>query len=129
MAISSFGDFGRCTASYFLDCSKHNIDPEQTPYPVWPVSSLFVVQNEIEIKISKTCVERPLSKRPKMCLQYQLSLNAGQKYCRMIPFRPSLSCHLSLRSLFCLIFEWPFYTGLTVMCLRLERLEIDPPCC
>ena len=29
---------------------------------------------------SKTCVKRPLSKRPKIGFQDQLSLNAGQKY-------------------------------------------------
>ena len=33
---------------------------------------------------SKTCVKRPLLKRPKIGFQYQLSLNAGQKYCRML---------------------------------------------
>ena len=35
---------------------------------------------------SKTCVKvkRPLSKRPKIGFQDQLSLNAGQKYCRML---------------------------------------------
>ena len=33
---------------------------------------------------SKTCVKRPLSKRPKVGFQDQLSLNAGQKYCRML---------------------------------------------
>ena len=32
---------------------------------------------------SKTCVKRLLSKRPKIGFQDQLSLNAGQKYCRM----------------------------------------------
>ena len=52
--------------------------------------------------------------------QDQLSLNAGQKYCRMLQgsilqyFRPSLSYHLSLRFLFCLIFEWPVKTGFIV---------------
>ena len=35
-------------------------------------------------KVSKTCVKRPLSKRSKMGFQDQLSLNAGQKYCRML---------------------------------------------
>ena len=30
---------------------------------------------------SKTCVKQPLSKRQKIGFQYQLSLNAGQKYC------------------------------------------------
>ena len=33
---------------------------------------------------SKTCEKWPLSKRPKICFQDQLSLNAGQKYCRML---------------------------------------------
>ena len=33
---------------------------------------------------SKTCVKQPPSKRPKIGYQYQLSLNAGQKYCRML---------------------------------------------
>ena len=56
---------------------------------------------------SKTCVKRPLSKRSKIGFQDQLSLNAGQKYCRMLLgilqyFWPSLSYHLSLKSLFCL---------------------------
>ena len=47
-------------------------------------------------------------RRPKIGFQDRLSLNAGQKYCRMLQesilqyFRPSLSYHLSLRSLFCL---------------------------
>ena len=41
------------------------------------------VQNP-DIVYSKTCVKRPLSKRPKIRFQDQLSLNAGQKYCRML---------------------------------------------
>ena len=32
---------------------------------------------------SKTCVKQPLSKIQKIGFQDQLSLNAGQKYCRM----------------------------------------------
>ena len=36
------------------------------------------------IDYSKTCVKWPLSKRKKIGLQDQLSLNAGQKYCRML---------------------------------------------
>ena len=35
-------------------------------------------------KYSKTCVKRPLSKRPEKGFQDQISLNAGQKYCRML---------------------------------------------
>ena len=33
---------------------------------------------------SKTCVQRPLSKRPNIGFQDKLSLNAGQKYFRML---------------------------------------------
>ena len=51
---------------------------------------------------SKTSVKRPLSKRLKVGFQDQLSLNAGQAYCKMQYIRPSLSYmyHLSLKSLF-----------------------------
>ena len=51
-------------------------------------------------------------RRPKIGFQDRLSLNEGQKYCRMLQesilqyFRPSLSYHLSLRHLFC-----PFLSG------------------
>ena len=61
------------------------------------------------IRYSKTCVKRPLSKRPKIVFQNQLSLNAGQKYCSILQyFQPSLSYHLSLRSLFCLLLSGCF---------------------
>ena len=58
---------------------------------------------------SKTCLKWPLKKKTKTWFSRQcdrLSLNAGQTYCRMLQgqyFRPSLSDHLSLRSLFCLL--------------------------
>ena len=57
---------------------------------------------------SKTCLKRPLKEITKIGFQDQLSLNAGEKYCRMLQwehsaiFQPSLSYHLSLRSMFCL---------------------------
>ena len=62
--------------------------------------------------IQYTCLKRPLKKKIKNGFQDRLSLNAGQKYCRMLSrsilqyFRPSLSYHLSSRTLFCL-----FLTG------------------
>ena len=52
--------------------------------------------------------------------QDQLSLNSGQKYCRMLPLEHSaiLSTFIKLPfviKIFVLsIFEWPFYTGYTV---------------
>ena len=68
---------------------------------------------------SKTCLKWLLSKRPKHGFQDQLSLNAGQKYCRMLPLEHSaiLSTFIKLPfviKIFVLsIFEWPFYTGST----------------
>ena len=51
---------------------------------------------------------RPIQKRPTIGFQDGFSLNAGQKYCRMLQesilqyFRPSLSYLLFLRPWFCL---------------------------
>ena len=67
---------------------------------------------------SKTCVKRPLSKRPKIVFQEQLLLNAGQKYCRMLQGEHSAILSTFIKLPFVIkiyvlsIFEWPFYTGL-----------------
>ena len=58
---------------------------------------------------SVPCLKRPLKNMSKIGFQDRLLLNAGQKYCRMSQesilqyFRPSLSYHLSLRPLICLV--------------------------
>ena len=50
-------------------------------------------------------------------------INAGQNYCRMLQgehsamFSTFISYQLSLRPLFCLFLDWPFYLGFTV-CLQ-----------
>ena len=76
--------------------------------------------------VSSQSKRRPkfvFKKKTKICFQDRLLLNAGQKYCRMLQesilqyFRPSLSYHLSLRSLICL-----FLSG----CLRQVLLYICP---
>ena len=65
-------------------------------------------------RYSKTCLKRPLKRRPKSVFQDQLLLNAGQKYCSMLQesilqyFRPSLSYHLSVKPLFCLFLSGRF---------------------
>ena len=57
---------------------------------------------------SKTRLKRPLKKKTKLGFQDLLSLNADQKYCRMLQesilqcFQSSLGYHLSLSSFFCL---------------------------
>ena len=81
---------------------------------------------------SKTCVKRPLSKRPKIGFQDQLWLNGGQKYCRMPQGEHSaiLSTfiklyRLSLRSLFCLFLSGRFTQVLLwVYCIYLNALLI-----
>ena len=83
---------------------------------------------------SKTLCKRTLSKRPKLGFQDQLSLNAGQKYYRMLQEKHSailltfirLPCVVSLRYLFCLFFQWPFYIGFTIyMYVLLAHIFFD----
>ena len=70
---------------------------------------------------SKTCVKRPLSKRQKIGFQDKLSLNAGQKYCRMLHEEHSAILLIFIKLPFAIkifvlsIFEWPLYTGFTVV--------------
>ena len=69
---------------------------------------------------SKTCVKRLLSKRPKIGFQDQLSLNAGQKYCRMLQGEHSAILLTLIKLPFVIKifvlsnFAWPFYTGFIV---------------
>ena len=85
------------------------------------------------LQYNKTCEKRPLSKRPKIGFQDQLSLNAGQKYCRVLKkfcrilqyFRPSLSYHLSLRSLHCLFLSSRFTQVLLYVPLKIEKKKIN----
>ena len=73
-----------------------------------------------QTKYSKTCVKRPLSKRQKIGFQDWLSLNAGQKYCRMLPLEHSailltfIKLPFVTKTFVLSVFEWPFYTGFTV---------------
>ena len=73
------------------------------------------------ITYSKTCVKRPLSKRPKIGFQDLLSLNAGQKYCRMLQGEHSaillnfIKLPFVIKIFVLSIFEWPFYTCFTVL--------------
>ena len=70
---------------------------------------------------SKICVIRPLSKSVKIGFQDQLSHNAGQKYCRMLQGEHSailLTCiklPVVIKTFVLSIFEWPFYTGFTIL--------------
>ena len=69
---------------------------------------------------SKTCLKRSPKKNTKTGFQYRLSLNAYQKYCRMLQGEHSailLTCiklPFSIKTLFLSIFKWPLKTGFTV---------------
>ena len=60
-------------------------------------------------------------KNIKNCLQYQLSLNAGQKYCRMLPLEHSAILSTLIKLPFVIkifvlsFFEWPLKTGFNVL--------------
>ena len=63
-----------------------------------------------------TCVKRPLSKRQEIGFHDHLSLNAGQKYCRILSTFIKLPFVIKIFVLS--IFEWPFFTGFTVELLK-----------
>ena len=73
----------------------------------------------------KSILKQPLSKRPNIGFQDQLSLNVGQKYCRMLQGEHStilltfIKLPFVIKNLFVSIFEWPFYTGFTCMAYKL----------
>ena len=72
---------------------------------------------------SITCVKRPLSEIPKIDFQYQLSLNADKKYCRMLQGEHCailLTCielPFVIKIFVLSIFEWPLKAGFTVFAI------------
>ena len=78
----------------------------------WGVNGLYTGHcSEVKTDLySKTCVKRPLSKSTKIGFQDQFSLKQVKSIaeCFLQYFRPSVSYHLSLRSLFCLFLSGRF---------------------
>ena len=70
---------------------------------------------------SKTCVKWQLYERRKISFQNQLSFNAGKKYCRMLTLEHSaipltfIELPFVIKIFVLSTFEWPFYTGFTVV--------------
>ena len=81
-------------------------------------------------KYSKTCVKRPLSKRPQIGFQDQLLLNAGQKYCRMLQGEHSAILLICIKLPFVIkifvlpIFEWPFTQVLLYYAKKIANLDL-----
>ena len=71
----------------------------------------------LTVKLCKTAT----LKIPEIGFQDQLSLNAGQKYCRMLPLVHSAKFVAFIKLPFVIkifvlsIFEWPFYAGFAVL--------------
>ena len=70
-------------------------------------------------KDSKTCLKRSLIKMTKIGFHDRLSLNVGQKYCRMLQGEHSAILSTCIKLPFAImtfvltIFEWPLKTGFT----------------
>ena len=74
---------------------------------------------------SKTCLKPPFKKKTKNGFQDQSSLNAGQKYCRMLPgelpggysaiFSTIIKRPFFIKIFVLSILEWPLKTGFTVL--------------
>ena len=131
--VSSTDLFNRISSvSYellILSSSAGNLDKPFSDQWNFPYSYIKQSQND-PIVYSKTCVKRPVSKRSKISFQDQLSLNTRQKYCRMGSilqyFRPSLSYHLSFRSLFCLFLSSSLTPVLLYMYIEGSQVIISP---
>ena len=73
------------------------------------------------VQYRKTCLKLPLKKNTKIGFQDRLSLNAGQKYCRMLQQEHSAILSTFIKLPFVIkicvlsIFEWPLKTGFTVL--------------
>ena len=77
---------------------------------------------------NKTCVKRQLSKRPQIGFQDHLSYHLMQvksiAECSngsiLQYFQPSIKLPFVIKIFILSIFEWPFYTGFTVLYVRSE---------
>ena len=70
--------------------------------------------------IVKPVLSRHSKRSPIIDLQYQLLLNAGQKYCRMLPLEHSailwtfIKLPFSIKTFVLSLFKWSLKTGFTV---------------
>ena len=90
---------------YHSPLALQKTEDDKTDYRLIQVKSIAYSQIleilYVCIIYSKTCLQWSLQKKTKIGFQDRLSLNAGQKGSILQYFLPSLSYHLSLRSLFC----------------------------
>ena len=103
-AIISADDLAKDVAGAEALLDRHQEHKVINHYYNW--QTLFWVYN-------KTFPKQPLSKTPKIGFQNQISLNAGQKYCRMLQREHSAILSTLIKLPFVIkifvvfIFEWP----------------------
>ena len=75
----------------------------------------------LSYRYSKICLSGHSKLTPKIGFQYQLSLNAGQKYCRMLQVEHSailstfIKLPFSIKAFVLSIFKWRLKTGFTIL--------------
>ena len=103
-------------------CLSSTLDNSKV-FPLFPWTEIMMLTCMIQTVrgiYTKPCLKRPPSKRPKIVFQDQLSLNAGQKFCRMLQGEHSAILSTCIKLPFVIkifvlsIFEWLLKTGLTV---------------
>ena len=86
-------------------------------FSVLPISNYFDTVKPVLSSQSK--------RRPKIGFQDRLSLNAGQKYCRMLQWEYSailstFKLPFAIKTFVSSIFEWPLKTGFTVFLYQIH---------
>ena len=98
----------------YFPCQNLLIDTKWLLIKKWRITAENIMYR-------KTCLKRPLKKMTKIGFQYQLLLNAGQKYCRMLQGEHSailstfIKLPFAIKTFVLSIFEWPLQTGFTVI--------------
>ena len=119
---------GTCPLRKVIQCTWENKWTRTGTMVKWMDNMDFFLQHMLRLVAvflhsvySKTFIKWPLSKRPKIGFQDQFSLNVGQKYCRMLQGEHSAILKAFIKLPFVIkifvlsIFDWPFYTGFTVL--------------
>ena len=76
-----------------------------------PLAFVSCKPSALHCKFSKTCVKRPLSKRPKFVFKVNYRIMQVKRFAEwsiLQYFRPSLRYHLSVRPLVCLVWSGRF---------------------
>ena len=87
------------------------------------ISMLFSAAMDAQNDTVKPVIRGHQKRRPKLGFQDRLSLNLGQKYCRMLQILLTyIKLPFVIKMGFLSIFEWPLKTGFTVVLIAFHTL-------